>query len=82
MEVIDVEGAFLHGEFENGEVPDGVEKYYGKQENVVLLTTKNSSYCRSSIGMWQWKQTIEFEGSNKIYTWDCFLHVQNAMVAT
>ena len=40
--VIDVEGAFLQGKFINGEqmhidVPDGMNKYYGNQEVVVLL---------------------------------------------
>ena len=41
-EIINVEGVFLQGEVKNGEimyidVPDGVEKYYRKQEDVLLL---------------------------------------------
>ena len=41
-EIIDVEGVFLQGEFENGEIMyidvlDGMEKYYGKQDVVLLL---------------------------------------------
>lgn len=54
--VINVEGAFLHGKFTNGkiiyaEVPDGVEKYYGRHEDVVLLLnvpmyrTKQAAQC-------------------------------------
>ncbi len=40
--VIDVEGAFLQGKFENGEqiyieVPDGVEEVYGSKEDMALL---------------------------------------------
>jgi hypothetical protein len=39
--VIDVEGAFLQGKFQNGEemymeVPDGMEQYYGSRKDVVL----------------------------------------------
>ena len=41
-EIIDVQGVFLQGEFENGEVmyinvPDGMDKCYWKHEDVVLL---------------------------------------------
>ena len=40
--IIDVEGAFLQGRFTNGEqifidVPDGMDKFYGSKEDVVLL---------------------------------------------
>eukprot|EP01082_Thalassiosira_pseudonana_P003604 g3149.t1 g3149 contig12:1513564-1518213(-) len=40
--ILDVEGAFLQGQFVNGEViyigvPDGMEKYYGSRDDVVLL---------------------------------------------
>ena len=52
----DVEGAFLQGKFENGEViyievPDGMEEFYGsKSENVLLLNvpiygTKQAAHC-------------------------------------
>jgi hypothetical protein len=39
--VIDVEGAFLQGKFQNGDemymkVPDGMEQYYGSRKDVVL----------------------------------------------
>ena len=54
--VIDVEGAFLQGKFTNGEkmhidVPDGMSKYYGRREDVVLLLnvpiygTKHAAHC-------------------------------------
>ena len=40
-EIVDVEGAFLQGKFENGEVmyidvPDGMELFYGNHKDVVL----------------------------------------------
>ncbi len=40
--IIDVEGAFLEGQFVNGEamyieVTDGMEEFYGSKEDVVLL---------------------------------------------
>lgn len=52
----DVEGAFLQGKFENGEViyievPDGMEEFYGsRSENVLLLNvpiygTKQAAHC-------------------------------------
>ena len=54
--VIDVEGAFLQGRFINGEqihidVPDGMDKFYGSREDVVLLLnvpiygTKQAAHC-------------------------------------
>eukprot|EP01082_Thalassiosira_pseudonana_P000277 g29.t1 g29 contig1:64548-67487(+) len=54
--VLDVEGAFLQGQFVNGEViyigvPDGMEKYYGSRDDVVLLLnvplygTKQAANC-------------------------------------
>jgi hypothetical protein len=54
--VIDIEGAFLQGEFTNGEqmycdVPDGMERFYGARSDVVLLMqvplygTKQASNC-------------------------------------
>jgi hypothetical protein len=54
--IIDVEGAFLQGKFTNGEqmhidVPDGMEKFYGSREDVVLLLnvpiygTKQAAHC-------------------------------------
>lgn len=44
-EALDVEGAFLQGMFTNGEViyievPNGMEQYYGKKTDVVLLLLK------------------------------------------
>lgn len=44
MEVLDVKGAFLHGEFEDGEkiymkIPQGFEKYYPANYVWLLLTT-------------------------------------------
>jgi folate-dependent tRNA-U54 methylase TrmFO/GidA len=41
VRVIDVEGAFLQGKFQNGEemymeVPDGMEQYYASCKDVVL----------------------------------------------
>ena len=41
---MDVEGAFLQGEFDNNEriyieVPDGMEVFYGSQKDVALLLT-------------------------------------------
>ena len=55
-EIIDVKGAFLQSQFEHGEVmyievPDGMENYYGKKEDVVLLLnvpiygTKQAASC-------------------------------------
>ena len=40
-EIVDVEGAFLQGEFENGEVLyidvlDGMQQFFGSQKDVVL----------------------------------------------
>jgi hypothetical protein len=54
--IVDVEGAFLQGKFENGEiiyseVPDGMEEYYGAKKDWVLLMnvpvygTKQASAC-------------------------------------
>jgi hypothetical protein len=54
--IVDVEGAFLQGKFENGEiiyseVPDGMEEYYGAKNDWVLLMnvpvygTKQASAC-------------------------------------
>jgi hypothetical protein len=41
VRVIDVEGEFLQGKFQNGEemymeVPDSMEQYYGSRKDVVL----------------------------------------------
>lgn len=55
-EALDVEGAFLQGKFKNGEViytevPDGMEEFYGKRSDVVLLLlvpiygTKQAANC-------------------------------------
>ena len=54
--IVDVEGAFLQGKFVNGEVmyievPDGMEEFYGRREDVVLLLnapiygTKQAAFC-------------------------------------
>ena len=52
--IIDVEGAFLQGHFENGkelymEVPDGFERYYSGdvvlQLNIPIYVTKQGVYC-------------------------------------
>ena len=54
--IIDVDFAFLHGNFKNGktmytEVPDGIEEYYGSQADVALLLhvpifcTKQAANC-------------------------------------
>jgi hypothetical protein len=54
--VIDVEGAFLQGQFEDGEViycevPDGMETFYGSRKDIVLLMnvplygTKQAASC-------------------------------------
>ena len=54
--IVDVEGAFLQGQFVNGEVmyievPDGMKEFYGKREDVVLLLnapiygTKQAAFC-------------------------------------
>jgi hypothetical protein len=56
VRVIDVEGAFLQGKFQNGEemymeVPDGMEQYYGSRKDVVLRMmvpiygTKQAAEC-------------------------------------
>ena len=56
VRVIDVEGAFLQGKFQNGEemymeVPDGMEEYYGSKDDVVLRMkvpiygTKQAAEC-------------------------------------
>ena len=55
-EIVNIEGAFLQGEFKNGEemyidVPDGMEKFYGSQKDVVLKLnvpiygTKQAASC-------------------------------------
>ena len=53
-EVIYVDGAFLQGDFTNGEVlymgiPDGFEKYYGDDEvpmmKVPIYGTKQAEHC-------------------------------------
>jgi len=54
--ILDVEGAFLQGQFINREVvyievPDGMEEFYGKREDVALLLnapiygTKQAAVC-------------------------------------
>ena len=52
--ILDVEGAFLQGQFENGEelyieVPDGFEKCYPRnvvlRMNVPMYGTKQAAYC-------------------------------------
>ena len=54
--IINVEGEFLQGEFENGEVmnievPDGMDNFYGKHEdvdlllNVLIYVTKQAASC-------------------------------------
>lgn len=56
VRVIDVEGAFLQGKFQNGEemymeVPDGMERFYGLRKDVVLKMlvpiygTKQAAEC-------------------------------------
>ena len=56
MDIIDVKGAYLQGQFENGEimyieVPDGMEKYYWKKGDMVLhlnvpiYGTKQAASC-------------------------------------
>ena len=47
VRVIDVEGAFRQGKFQNGEemymeVPDGMEQYYGSHKDVVLRMLSRS----------------------------------------
>ena len=55
-EIVDVEGAFLQGKFENGEVmyidvPDGMEEFYGSRKdvglrlNVPIYGTKQAASC-------------------------------------
>ena len=55
-EIVDVEGAFLQGKFENGKemyinVPDGMERFYGSRKDVVLRLnvpiygTKQAASC-------------------------------------
>ena len=68
--VIDVEGVFLQGKFTNGEqmhidVPDGMNKFYGSQEDVVLLlnvriySTKQAAQC--------FYQTLVRKGNDRNY---------------
>ena len=54
VELIDVEGAFLQGKFADGEqmyieIPDGFERFYGKDEvlklNVPIYETKQAASC-------------------------------------
>ena len=55
-EIVDVKGAFLQGKFKNGkkmyiDVPDGLEKFYGSQKDVVMCLnvpiygTKQAASC-------------------------------------
>ena len=60
VRVIDVEGAFLQGKFQNGEemymeVPDGMERFYGLRKDVVLKMlvpiygTKQAAECLQGV---------------------------------
>ena len=71
--IVDVEGAFLQGQFRNGEiiyteVPEGMEEFYGKREDVVLKMnvpiygTKQAAACYYKTMIDKIK-TYEFERS-------------------
>lgn len=57
MEVLDVKGAFLHGEFEDGEkiymeIPQGFEKYYPKN-HVWLLVRTLYGLKQAALAFWR-----------------------------
>ena len=60
--MLDVKGAFLLGEFEDGEkifmdVPQGFEKYYEQYGNVVLLLLQ-TIYGTKQAAMAYWRQML------------------------
>ena len=69
-EVVDVDGAFLHGEFEPGErvyikIPEGWEKFYDKDEVLLLCKTL---YGTRQAAMAFWKklcEAMEFIGQKR-----------------
>ena len=60
--VVDVEGAFLHGEFDQGEeihaeVPQGFERYYDPTEWLLLLL--KAAYRLKQAAMMFWKELVK-----------------------
>jgi hypothetical protein len=58
MEVLDVKGAFLHGEFEEGEkiymeIPQGFEKYYNPLQYVWRLMMTMYGLKQAALAFWQ-----------------------------
>lgn len=58
MHVIDVQGAFLHGEFENGEViymkvPKGFEKHYNPETEWLQLRRTLYGLIQAAIAFWR-----------------------------
>jgi hypothetical protein len=58
IHVVDVQGAFLNGEFENGEkiymkVPDGFERYYDPETQVLLLLRTLYGLIQAAIQFWR-----------------------------
>ena len=56
--IIDVKGAFLHGEFENGEViytkiPEGFEKFWDPKEWVWLLQKTSYGLIQAAVQFWK-----------------------------
>ena len=57
-ELLDIKGAFLHGEFEDGknvymEVPEGFEKYYDPMYYVLLLLQTLYGLKQSALAFWR-----------------------------
>jgi hypothetical protein len=56
--VVDVQGAFLNGEFEDGEqiymtVPDGFERYYDPKKYVLLLRRTLYGLIQAALAFWR-----------------------------
>ena len=60
--IVDVKGAFLHGEFDNGEViyfkvPQGFEAYYDEDEYYLLLL--KTAYGLKQAAIMFWKELLK-----------------------
>jgi Reverse transcriptase (RNA-dependent DNA polymerase) len=58
MHVMDVQGAFLHGEFEDGEtiymkVPQGFDRYYDAKEYVLKLLKTLYGLIQAALAFWK-----------------------------